>query len=145
MAASDPKGRTTDALGPGAERVTDPRFEAELRRGVLQLVALFLLDQPRYGYDLVRSLAAAGFAIEEGTLYPILRRFEQQRWVTSSWSTAGARPRKYYRLSDEGREVRERMAHTWGHVRQATDAVLEGGLASEVAIDAEEPGDDEHS
>lgn len=126
MAAGDPGSQTTDTPGRGADRATDPRFEAELRRGVLQLVALFLLDQPRYGYDLVRSLAAAGFAIEEGTLYPILRRFEQQRWVTSSWSTAGARPRKYYRLSDEGREVRNVMARTWDRVRQATDAVLAG-------------------
>ncbi|MGE0191907.1 MAG: PadR family transcriptional regulator [Planctomycetota bacterium] len=141
MAASEPSGRTSEAFGAGAERATDPRFEAELRRGVLQLVALFLLDRPRYGYDLVRSLTEAGFAVEEGTLYPILRRFEQQRWVTSSWSTAGARPRKYYRLSDDGRDVRDRMAHTWDRVRHATEAVLGADAASQAPEDDEEPGD----
>lgn len=132
MAAGQSRGRTSEPPDEALDRGTDPRFEAELRRGMLQLVALFLLDRPRYGYDLVRSLTDAGFAIEEGTLYPILRRFEKQRWVTSSWSTAGVRPRKYYTLSAEGHEARARMHRTWERVRTATDGVLveaEGGPA----------------
>lgn len=135
MAAGDSRGRTTEPPETGSDHGTDPRFEAELRRGMLQLVALFLLDRPRYGYDLVRSLSEAGFAIEEGTLYPILRRFEKQRWVTSSWSTAGVRPRKYYTLSADGHEARERMQRTWTRVRAATDGVLDGEGAPEESRD----------
>ena len=48
--------------------VVDPKFEAELRRGLVQLVALHFLEEPRYGYDLVRLLSAEGF--------PIVQRLE---------------------------------------------------------------------
>jgi DNA-binding PadR family transcriptional regulator len=102
----------------------DPHVEAELRRGVLQLVALCLLDTPRYGYDLVRLLSQAGFDVEEGTLYPLLRRLEQQGTLVSTWDTQAARPRKYYRLSEEGRSLRDDLAAAWRRVRDATDAAL---------------------
>ena len=103
------------------DRELDPRFEAELRRGVVQLVALQFLETPRYGYDLVRLLADVGFPVEEGTLYPILRRFEKQGVLTSTWNTEGARPRKYYVLSDYGRKLRDDMSTAWERVRGATD------------------------
>lgn len=124
----------------------DPKFEAELRRGVVQLVALDSLQTPRYGYDLVRLLGAAGFAVEEGTLYPILRRFEKQGILTSRWDTEGSRPRKYYELSDEGRRAREAMLKAWRAVRDATDEALRVSLsgASEPAA-AEAPAGDEES
>lgn len=102
----------------------DPRFEAELRRGVVQLVALHYLETPRYGYDLVRLLGEAGFRIEEGTLYPILRRFEKQGILTSEWDVGGARPRKYYVLSEEGRAVKAHMRAAWSAARDATDEAL---------------------
>ena len=104
--------------------VKDPRTEAELRRGVLQLVALALLEQPRYGYELIKLLGEAGFETEEGTLYPILRRFEEQGALESTWDTSRARPRKYYRLSLDGRRVRDDLASAWRRVRDATDAAL---------------------
>lgn len=102
----------------------DPRFEAELRRGVVQMVALHLLRTPRYGYDLVRLLGSAGFPIEEGTLYPILRRFEKQGLLTSTWNTEGARPRKYYVLSEAGADLLATMRRAWTHVREATDRAV---------------------
>jgi DNA-binding PadR family transcriptional regulator len=106
----------------------DPRLEGELRRGVLQLVTLALLATPRYGYDLVRLLGKAGFDVEEGTLYPILRRLEQQGTLSSEWDTSGARPRRYYTLSEAGRTLRDEMADAWRRVREATDAVLGDAL-----------------
>jgi DNA-binding PadR family transcriptional regulator len=116
----------------------DPRrFEAELRRGVVQLVALHYLTTPRYGYDLVRLLADAGFRIEEGTLYPILRRFEKQGVLTSRWDTEGKRPRKYYEISEEGRSTREAMMEAWHAARDATDQALRRSMQED---DAPEPG-----
>jgi DNA-binding PadR family transcriptional regulator len=103
----------------------DPRIEGELRRGVLQLVILTLCDTPRYGYDLVRMLSKLGFETEEGTLYPILRRLEQQGALGSSWDTAGTRPRRYYTITAEGRRAREDLTAAWRKVRDATDAALE--------------------
>ena len=108
--------------------VKDPKTEAELRRGVLQLVALALLEKPRYGYELIKMLSEAGFETEEGTLYPILRRFEEQGALESTWDTSRARPRKYYRLSDDGKRVRTDLTTAWRRVRDATDAAI-GGLA----------------
>ena len=102
----------------------ESRMEAELRRGTVQLVTLTLLQTPRYGYDLVRLLAEAGFEVEEGTLYPILRRMEQQGMLESTWNTEGSRPRKYYRLSEEGQSHKEALVAAWHRVRDATDAAL---------------------
>ena len=87
-------------------------------------MALNLLETPRYGYDLVRLLSRAGFEVEEGTLYPILRRLEQAGVLSSSWSTEGARPRKYYTLSGDGRRYRQELVEAWERVRDATDAAL---------------------
>lgn len=118
-----------------------PRFEAELRRGVVQLVALHYLEERRYGYDLVRLLAQAGFRIEEGTLYPILRRFEKQGVLTSEWDTSGARPRKYYLISEEGRSLKSHMTTAWRAAREATDAALQpDALSADPVHDA--PGHD---
>lgn len=109
----------------------DPRFEAELRRGVIQLVALHYLETPRYGYDLVRLLGAAGFQVEEGTLYPILRRFEKQGVLSSEWDTGGSRPRKYYTLSEQGREQKAGMLAAWQRARDATDEALRQSMKAE--------------
>ena len=104
----------------------EERMVAELRRGTVQLVALRLLETPRYGYELVRQLTEAGFEIEEGTLYPILRRLEQQGILEASWNTEGARPRKYYVLSEAGKGEMAELLAAWRRVRDATDAALEG-------------------
>ncbi len=111
-------------IGPPAS--LDARLEAELRRGAVQLVTMVFLSTPRYGYDLVRQLSTSGFDVEEGTLYPILRRLEQQGLLDATWNTDGARPRKYYQLSDEGRRRLADMIETWRRVRDATDAAVEG-------------------
>ena len=115
-------GRTSGSAAPVD---ADMRYEAELRRGVVQLVALQLLQTPSYGYKLVRRLAALGFAIEEGTLYPILRRFEKQGLVSASWNTEGARPRKYYVLSSEGHTRLGAMLRAWLRVSEATRVALD--------------------
>jgi len=112
----------------------DPRFEAELRRGVVQIVALHLLRTPRYGYDLVRMLGATGFAIEEGTLYPILRRFEKQGMLTATWNTEGTRPLKYYVLSEAGCTLLVKMRAAWVQVRDATDGALGADGASREGV-----------
>ena len=100
-------------------------MEAELRRGAVQLVALTLLETPRYGYDLVRLLGEAGFDVEEGTLYPLLRRLEQQGILTSSWNTDGSRPRKYYRLTTLGSAQLTSLREEWRSFVESVDRLLE--------------------
>jgi PadR family transcriptional regulator, regulatory protein PadR len=93
----------------------------ELRRGVIVLAVLSQTGAPAYGYKLIQQLAEAGFPIEEGTLYPLLRRLEKQGQLDSSWDTTESRPRKYYVISAAGRDALAVLSREWAetvHVMQ---------------------------
>ncbi|MFP3919136.1 PadR family transcriptional regulator [Lysinibacillus telephonicus] len=85
----------------------------ELRRGTLTLAVLSQLRTPQYGYSLVQLLEGSGIAIDQSTLYPLLRRLEKQELVSSSWDTSESRPRKYYVLSGYGQEVFMQLKEEW--------------------------------
>lgn len=85
----------------------------ELRRGALVLAVLSRLQVPQYGYSLKQALADGGFPVEEGTLYPLLRRLEAQGWLASEWDTTHAPPRRYYRLDSDGVRAFEALAQAW--------------------------------
>jgi len=85
----------------------------ELRRGTLILSVLSQLGTPQYGYSLVQKLEENGIQIDVGTLYPLLRRLEKQGILESSWELADTRPRRYYFLSNTGKEVYSRMCDEW--------------------------------
>lgn len=91
----------------------DQAILTELRRGVLVLAVLSRLREKRYGYSLRQALAEGGMPIEEGTLYPLLRRLEAQGLLASEWDSGHAPPRRYYRLSAEGERVFEAMTDAW--------------------------------
>ncbi|GAB1817772.1 PadR family transcriptional regulator [Herbidospora sp. RD11066] len=101
-------------------------MELELRRGVIVLAVLSQLGGFRYGYELRQALAEQGMAIEEGTLYPLLRRLETQGALISEWRTDGGSPRRYYTLSDDGREQLGRLARSWRDLTVTMDKLLEG-------------------
>jgi len=77
----------------------------ELRRGLLILGVLSQLDQKEYGYSLIQKLQEKNFVIESGTLYPLLRRLEKQELLDSTWDLVENRPRRYYQISEKGKEV----------------------------------------
>jgi PadR family transcriptional regulator, regulatory protein PadR len=85
----------------------------EIRRGAIVLAVLSRLKQDEYGYSLKRSLAEAGLDIDEGTLYPLLRRLESQGLLESRWSLEEERPRRYYRLNAAGKQVLRGLAREW--------------------------------
>ena len=97
------------------------RFETEVKRGVMQVAVMCLLEKERYGYDIIKSLKEAGLGIEEGTLYPILRRLEDERILSSRWVTEGPRPRKYYTITEYGREIRSRLLGSLKSIGDALD------------------------
>jgi len=88
---------TTDDVLPGHLQ--------ELRRGTAVMASLAALREPGYGYALLQTLGAAGIQVDANTLYPLLRRLEEQGLLTAEWDTTASRPRKIYRTSDDGREV----------------------------------------
>ena len=95
----------------------------ELRRGTVVLACLATLETPRYGYGLLGTLDAAGFAVDGNTLYPLLRRLEKQGLLTSEWNTDEARPRKFYRTSPAGAELRAHLTTEWRSLDTAITAL----------------------
>ncbi|WP_191559421.1 PadR family transcriptional regulator [Metabacillus idriensis] len=85
----------------------------ELRRGTLTLAVLSQLQAPQYGYSLVQLLEKNNITIDQSTLYPLLRRLEKQELLISEWELTETRPRKYYKLSDLGKEVYVQLKEEW--------------------------------
>lgn len=81
----------------------------ELRRGIIALAVLSRLETEQYGYSLINNLRENGLEIDQGTLYPLLRRLESQGLLQSDWRIEADRPRRYYALSPEGRELLPRL------------------------------------
>jgi PadR family transcriptional regulator PadR len=96
----------------------------ELRRGALVLAALAALREEQYGYSLKKSLAAAEVHVDEGTLYPLLRRLESQKLLASRWVIEEGRPRRYYRATEQGRRTLEALAEEWERLSKAIRRVL---------------------
>ncbi|MDG5472191.1 PadR family transcriptional regulator [Jeotgalibacillus sp. ET6] len=103
----------------------------ELRRGTLTLAVLSQLEIPRYGYSLVQRLEKSGISIDQSTLYPLLRRLEKQKLVTSSWDTSESRPRKYYVLSSYGKQVSAQLKAEWQKTSLELQKLLEGDRGNE--------------
>lgn len=102
------------------------QLRLELRRGIVVLAVLSQMDTARYGYSLIQRLAEQGLDIEEGTLYPLLRRLEKQGLLESEWETGEARPRKYYRISAVGREVLTNLSAEWFETVAVMRGILHG-------------------
>lgn len=96
----------------------------ELRRGVVILAVLSQLHEEQYGYALMKRLEAQGMQIDQGTLYPLLRRLEEQALLTSDWRVEGSRPRRYYQLSAFGANVLEEMTLEWSRIKTTVDEML---------------------
>lgn len=96
----------------------------ELRRGILVLATLSQLKEARYGYALIQELGDHGLEIEQGTLYPLLRRLEDQGLLLSEWDVEGSRPRRYYRFSPEGSEILAGLTIEWYGLAGIMDDIL---------------------
>lgn len=85
----------------------------ELRRGVISLAVLSQLSEEQYGYSLLKKLSEAGMDVDQGTLYPLLRRLEAQGLLQSNWRLEETRPRRYYMISPEGKQILPRLKAEW--------------------------------
>jgi len=102
----------------------------EMRRGAIILAVMSRLDRSEYGYSLVQILENNGLTVEPGTLYPLLRRLEKQGLLESSWDTSESRPRKYYRVSTQGKELYKRLLEEWKILSASIDGLTESGKES---------------
>ncbi len=97
----------------------------ELRRGTVVVASLTALRTPGYGYGLLQTLADHGFSVDANTLYPLLRRLEDQGLLTGEWSTAEARPRKVYRTSAAGEKILQLLLDDLESVRASIAGLTE--------------------
>ena len=102
------------------------KLELELRRGVVVLATLSQLRTPRYGYELRQAMADKGMPIEEGTLYPLLRRLETQGVLKSEWKIEDGPPRRYYALNADGKKLLKRLTECWQGMNQTMTLLLKG-------------------
>lgn len=85
----------------------------ELKRGTQIIFVLNSLKESQYGYSLLAQLETQNVSIEAGTLYPLLRRLEEQGLLDSTWDTTESRPRKYYKINQTGIKVLESLKEAW--------------------------------
>src|ERR1700704_1095492 len=88
-------------------------LKLELRRGCLILAVLAELRNERYGYTLRKALSEQGLEIDEGTLYPLLRRLESQDLLVSEWREEDKRNKRFYRLSPDGKAILKQLVVEW--------------------------------
>jgi DNA-binding PadR family transcriptional regulator len=100
----------------------------ELRRGTVVIACLVVLRTPDYGYALLETLDRLGFQVDANTLYPLLRRLEKQKLLTSDWNTDQARPRKFYRTSAEGEALAALLIEDWSNLQASIRKLDEGNM-----------------
>jgi PadR family transcriptional regulator PadR len=99
-------------------------FRLELRRGCLVLAVLAQLQTEHYGYTLRKALLLRGLEIDEGTLYPLLRRLETQGLLVSEWREEEKRNKRFYRVSPEGEAILARLLEEWRSINSSLDRML---------------------
>ncbi len=100
------------------------KLTLELRRGVITLAVLSQLDQEQYGYSLIQRLTDLGLQVEQGTLYPLLRRLEDQGLLESAWNVEGSRPRRYYQISPAGEDLLPKLTAEWTALVRAMETIV---------------------
>ena len=108
----------------GSEQFESLRLE--LRRGCLVMAVLAQLRTEHYGYTLKKELADRGMDIDEGTLYPLLRRLESQGLLVSEWREEDKRNKRFYRLSVEGRAVLKELLAEWQAINASVTRIVGG-------------------
>ena len=110
------------------------RWSKEIKRGAASLAILSVLErQPTYGYEVVRQLselAGTLMKLEQGTVYPLLRRLEKRGILVATWSYDDpTKPRKYYQITSEGKAALQLMTETWSILSHEMQNIIQEAQA----------------
>ena len=113
-------------MSPGSENNGNllENLRLELRRGCLVLAVLAELRTEQYGYTLRKALTESGIEIDEGTLYPLLRRLESQGLLASEWREEDKRNTRFYKISRDGKLVLKQLQGEWQSIGSSLDEIL---------------------
>ena len=100
-------------------------LRSELRRGSLIVAVLAELRQEQYGYTLRKSLEEHGISMDEGTLYPLLRRLETQGLLASEWREQDKRNKRFYRLSPQGKQTLKLLLDEWARINTSLNKIFQ--------------------
>ncbi len=100
------------------------QLRLELRRGCVVVAVLAALGREQYGYSLRKALADAGLDVDEGTLYPLLRRLESQGLLLSEWREEARRNKRFYRTSPVGAAMLGLLVEEWRALDEAMAGLL---------------------
>jgi PadR family transcriptional regulator, regulatory protein PadR len=138
MARSQPKN---DEITAETLAVRAGPWEAQLRKGAVEMAALAALWNGRlYGLEIIRFLEQhSQLVLAEGTVYPILNRLKAEAMLTSEWVEADAgHPRKYYSLTNAGRQRLRLMAAAWTDFARGVDNLLQPVLTQPIPAPQEQ-------
>jgi PadR family transcriptional regulator PadR len=110
--------------GNAAKPAVFDNLRLELRRGCLSVAVLAALRTEQYGYTLRKMLSEHGLTVDEGTLYPLLRRLETQGLLVSEWREEGKRTKRFYRLSPDGGRMLDQLLAEWRSIDASLKAIL---------------------
>jgi PadR family transcriptional regulator PadR len=104
----------------------------QFKKGVLELCVLALLGKSdRYGYELVQKISER-IVISEGSVYPLLRRLAKEEYFTTYLQESKEGPsRKYYSLTDKGREYLEQLKKEWIQFSAGVNEVIKESALDE--------------
>ena len=100
------------------------KLKQEMRRGIILVAVMSRLQESQYGYALLKNLNDIGLEIGQDTLYPLLRRLEEQELLESEWRVDDPRPRRYYRLNQTGREVFKDLKTEWNDMEKVIRRII---------------------
>ncbi|QDK79886.1 PadR family transcriptional regulator [Spirosoma sp. KCTC 42546] len=100
--------------------------QVQMRKGILEFCILHIISRGEiYASDMLDELTSARIMVVEGTLYPLLTRLKNAGLLDYKWveSTSGP-PRKYYILTDLGRNSLEALNETWQELAESVNAIV---------------------
>ena len=99
-----------------------------MRKGILEYAVLAIINRGEaYASDILGILTKNQLIVVEGTLYPLLGRLKDDGIIVYYWvESSGGPPRKYYRLTESGRELLIVMDHVWKELSGAVNAIIRG-------------------
>lgn len=100
--------------------------KAQMRKGILEMLVLSIISkEPIYTSDIIKGLKEAELLVVEGTLYPLLTRLKNAGLLAYNWKESKAGPpRKYYEITDEGREFLDSLMETWNNLSKAVKKAI---------------------
>jgi len=108
-----------------------------MRKGVLELCILALIDEDEvYTTDIIKRLEANSLIVVEGTIYPLLTRLKNDGLLDYSWRESNSGPpRKYFKITDSGRQVLENLTQSWQQLVHSVDQTLQNGKRPDSVFD----------